>query len=359
MNDTIKSALENLPICAYMTDLNNNLVAGSAEFVKVINRERYELQELTLADIYDADHLELIKEEIEVVQKTGNVLETERQVIFPSKSFWGRIKHVPVFDDESNLKYIIAMYENIDSEKELERQKEYFIETLTHDLKVPTLAQLRGIELLKSEIAGTLTNEQKELTSQIEQSCKYILDMISMIVNTYRFESGENKLVYSEFSLSKLLLECFETLTPSAKEKNIMFVYRASSNEVIIEADRVELKKVIINLLSNALIYSNKNETVYIDIDINNNKVEFIITSRGIPLSEKDCMTLFDQFGAKTPIYNTIGNGIALYLCKKIIDVHNGKIFATSDGTSINRYTFIIPQYVSDVRSLKKRLIAV
>ena len=61
---------------------------------------------------------------------------------------------------------------------EIEKQKEYFIETLVHDLKVPTLAQYRGLELLENEVVGNLSEEQKELVSQIKYSCKYILDMI-------------------------------------------------------------------------------------------------------------------------------------------------------------------------------------
>ena len=205
MNDSIKGVLENIPICAYMTDLKDNFIEGSVEFIKAINREGYELQDLTLADIYDKEHLELVKEEEDVIIKTGKTFETERQIIFPSQSFWGRVKRIPIFDRKGNLKYKIAMYENLESLKEIERQKEYFIETLTHDLKVPTLAQLRGLELLNSELVGTLTPAQRELTSQIEESCKYILDMISMIVNTYKFECGQNKLVYDKFDFSQLL----------------------------------------------------------------------------------------------------------------------------------------------------------
>ncbi len=343
MNDTIKNILENLPICAYITDLNHNLLAGSTEFVKVINREDYELQDLTLEDIYDKEHLELLKAEEEQVLQTGCSYEVERQVIFPSKSFWGRVKHTPAKDKNGNIEYIIVMYENLDPIKDSEMQKEYFIETLTHDLKIPTLAQLRGLELLKSEFVGGLNQEQQELVSHIEDSCEYILDMISMIVNTYRFETGANKLVYEKFDLVELLFECFAKLSEIAKEKSSFFVYRTSIKKVIIAADRVELGKVIINLLTNTLMYTYKNEPIFVDINQTKDQVEFIVTSRGILLSEKECMTMFDSFGARTPKYSTIGNGIALYLCKKIIDAHKGRIFASTDGEKFNKYTFILP----------------
>ena len=84
------------------------------------------------------------------------------------------------------------MYENIESEKEIERQKEYFIETLIHDLKVPTIAQLRGLELLQKGTFGIINNDQKEILNNITDSCQYILTMISMVLNTYRFENSKN-----------------------------------------------------------------------------------------------------------------------------------------------------------------------
>ena len=341
MSDLITSVLESLPICAYMTDINNNLTAGSEEFVKVINREGYALPNLNLSDIYDKEHLEQIKEEQEEVLNTGKSFTAERQVVFPSVSFWGRVKHTPLFDDAGNIKYIVSAYENLEAKEEQERQKEYFIETLTHDLKIPTIAQLRGLELLKSEITGSLNQEQVELVSQIEQSCRYILDMISMIVNTYRFESGQKKLYCEKFNLSELLLECFEKSTEPAEEKNILFVYE-SSGPVIVKADREELKKVITNLLADAINHSDRNEKISVKIDKSESKIVFTITCIGVPFSQKDCMSMFDRFGA--PKYSTIGSGIALYLCKKIIDEHKGKISASTDGARVNKYTFELPQ---------------
>ena len=97
--------------------------------------------------------------------------------------------------------------------KILSKERKYYTDSLTHDLKVPVLAQLRGINLLKEEILGGLNTEQKELINQIGDSCRYTLEMIAMLANIYKFDDINYELNYEKFSMSDLLLSCFEELS--------------------------------------------------------------------------------------------------------------------------------------------------
>ncbi len=228
---------------------------------------------------------------------------------------------------------------------EIEKQKEYFIETLVHDLKVPTLAQYRGLELLENEVVGNLNEEQKELVSQIKYSCKYILDMISMLLNTYRIESGQMCLVYENFSLAELVLESFEDMSPLVKDKNLTLVYAATEDDTNLRADKRELKRVIMNLILNAIMYSRSGEKIEVTVKSCGNELKVSVKSMGITLLREQCVNIFEKINNKNSKFAPIGHGISLYLCQRIIDEHNGKFFVSTDGRRTNEFTFIVPKY--------------
>lgn len=222
-------------------------------------------------------------------------------------------------------------------------QKKYFSLLLTHDLKIPTLAQLRGLQALKNKNTGELNIEQREIISQIEYSCNYILDMISMIINTYQFEANEHKLIYEKFSMSELLIKCFEELSERSKEKNLTFIYTQSAEDTKIEADKKEIKRVIINLLNNAINHSFSGSQIEVNIYTSRNNLKLTISGMQLNFNEQN--KLFNKSYSYIPEYSTIGQNIGMYLSKKIIEFHKGKIYSSHDTKVNNILAFEIPRY--------------
>ena len=231
-----------------------------------------------------------------------------------------------------------------DLQERLLSQRNYFTEVLVHDLKVPALAQLRGLELLRKEFVGPLNSSQKEMLCQIEQSCKYTLDMISMVLATYKLELEEYEFSYERINIPELLLESFVETSYLAQEKNVSYTYMATQEKAIAEADRAEIKKVIVNLLTTAVMHSGRGEKILVNITTNEKNLKFSIITRGKALSSQECTEMFSDYSINNPKYTTVGHDISLYLSKKIIDAHGGRIYASSDGIATNTFNFIIPQ---------------
>ncbi len=227
----------------------------------------------------------------------------------------------------------------------LNKQKDIFADILTHDLKIPTLAQLRGLELIRNETLGTINEEQKDLIENIESSCKYILNMISMLQNTYKIETGKNKFNYEKFNISKLLVNCINKMSKDINEKNISIVYFSSEPDIYVEADQESIKEVIINLLLFAISYSYNNDKILVYISKDENNVKFLLKTSGVYLSNQVCSNIFEQENIDSQNYTVIGQKISLYLCKKIIEEHAGDIYAKSSQDNSLSLIFKLPYF--------------
>ena len=212
------------------------------------------------------------------------------------------------------------------------KQQKYFVETLSHDLRVSTLAQFRGLELLQKV-------SKNELTDNIMDSCKYTLDMINMLLSTYRFESGENVLNYEYFKLSKLIFDSCNYTKNLANEKNIEFVYEFQNNDCI-EADESFLFKALTILLSVSVFNANYGSNVSCFLEKKQDSFEIKITYEGQSLTDEECRRMFSN----NPRFSTVGHGIKMYLCKKIVEFHGGKVKVINSSERNNSFLIWLPE---------------
>ena len=216
--------------------------------------------------------------------------------------------------------------------KKINNQKDNFINILNHDLRIPIIAQVRALELLSKEKTGKLNHFQKDLISQTEQSCRYILNLTSLIINTYKIENNSFKLIYEKFNISDIIISCFDELLPTASEKNITFEYDSNNKDIFIVADKIELKRVLLNLLVTQITYACKGDKLSVILFAEGNKIRLTITTDnlGCEYADKD-----------TP-YTEVGHTIRMGYCKKIIENHHGKIV---EDTPKNSFSFEIPLF--------------
>lgn len=238
-----------------------------------------------------------------------------------------------------DLLFIIVLFilffvlrKNISLKSELFSQRENFIKTLSHDLRVSTLAQIRGLDLLRGKY-------NIDLITDVEDSCKYSLDMINMLLNTYRYDNGEQVLNHEIFNFSDSVSLSASKLNNIIEEKGLHFYYSMNSSELI-WADKTEIEKVLYYLLSTAVFYSEKNNTIAITAKKIDGDLEVYVTYSGQPLSDEECRRMFSN----NPRFSTVGHGIKMYMCKKIIEFHGGKIGVHNLQGKLNSFTFTIPE---------------
>ena len=215
------------------------------------------------------------------------------------------------------------------TQKQIKIQRDKFVNSLTHDLRIPVIAQLRALELFNNGTLGKLTPTQQEIAAQTVHSCRYILDLISLLINAYKIESSEHRLIYESFNILDLISKCFDELMDEAAEKNITFECKCEYDELFLTADKEEIKNVIHNLIFTSIIHSTYSTKIAVEVYI---------------LLYEQQNEEYGSIGDDDSSYTTIGQNIRMNYCKKIIETHNGRVLESENNPGL--FIFEIPQTI-------------
>lgn len=332
----IRSAIEHLPMGIYIKDLNGNCIVSNKELANITGYSKKDIAGKNIKEIFPENDIQKIQQEDNKVISQKHTVNYETQ-LSSQKHTYQTIKS-PIFDKKDNIIGIISVLKNIDKEKELEHRKESFIATLTHDLKSPTTAQLNMLNLLLDEQFGELNTSQKDMIKLTCSSCTYILDLVSTILTTYHSDCCKLQLNIENFDIIDDINSLCESYQYLVTEKQQQIIFNHNMSGCIVNGDKLQIKRVIANLLSNAIIYGFQNSKIVIDLIQTDKNIEFSVTNTSLQIPENDLKKIFKRF-TKTEMshFNKVSTSLGLYLSKQIIDLHKGEIYAKSfpDGTCI------------------------
>ncbi len=250
------------------------------------------------------------------------------------KYYFAQTSVAPVLDKNGNIQYFVGNEHDITKELEIDRIKTEFISLASHQLKTP-LTRIKIVieELLKNK--GNLDKEQKKYLRIIKESSADMFELIDMLINISKLESGKIVLSKEQINLKNLINEVVETL----KEENHKIFKKYSLKNTNIIGDNKFLKELYKNLLTNAIKYTPKKGKITILIKESKGTILSEIKDTGIGIPEKDKKRIFEKFfrASNSSEGEKTGNGLGLYLVKQIVEAAGGKIWFKSklnQGTS-------------------------
>ena len=342
-NSQLVTLLNNTPIFAYIVDTSGKYVLGNDRANRLFLKGEDVLSQGERIQFNpDVFKEEVMLEDCIVLANHQNLHFEKKFPTLDGDTHWYSINKTPLFDDNGNLYAISTFGRSIEQEKRISEQRETYIATLSHDLKTPTIAQVRALELMLSGQFGEFNQEQKDMLKLTLDSCNYMYDMVYTLLSTYKFENGDISLNFSSFNFTKVVRESIKELMNLAKENYITIEF-GDFKPVVITADRIEMKRVVVNLLSNAINYAFQNSRIYISCLKVGNNIEFSVKNSS-PYIEPSVMNgLFRKYVTHSDKFNKVGVGLGLYLSKKIVEAHGGKIIAKSFKNQSNIFGFSIP----------------
>lgn len=249
------------------------------------------------------------------------------------------IKHTPTNNfvmqtiklslDDDKKRYVILI-KDVTNEREIETLKEDFVATLTHDLKVPIIAESNIINFLLNGTFGEISDKQEFALLNMKKSNQELVELVQIILETYKIKETGIKLLKENIMLNGFISDIVESTQPIANNSGIT-IHFTPSRDIKVTADSMQLERVIKNLISNAISHSNTKDR----IDIKTGEIPGFITisvidyGQGIP--PKEIKLIFNKYYSAAKKFRKIGTGLGLYLSQQIVKSHGGEITVQSE----------------------------
>ncbi len=258
----------------------------------------------------------------------------------------------PVEFDElvARVRSLLRLKHSVDERDMIARQREDFVSRLTHDLRTPLVAADRMLTLFQQGALGEPPPAMGEAINTMIRSNQNLLTMVNLLLEVYRYEAGRKTLNFTSVNLPELVETVMAELQPLASEKNLSLTLDQSAlqerqGSVTVMGDRIELRRVITNLLGNALKFTDAGAiTVHLSMNSTNPTATAIVleiedTGPGIPIADQ--AKLFESF--ITGSHRRSGSGLGLHLSRQIVEAHHGQITVKSEVGKGSVFTVCLP----------------
>lgn len=239
-------------------------------------------------------------------------------------------------------KRYVLLIKDVTMQREIETLKEDFVATLTHDLKVPIVAEANILNFLIDGKFGEINDKQKVALLNMKSSNQELIELVQIVLETYKIKETGIPLLKENIKLNEFISNIVDQVQPIATNAGLVINFTPRKN-LSVSADTMQLERVIKNLISNAISHSNTKK----DIDIETGEISGYITisvidyGQGIPEDEQKL--IFNKYYSAAKKFRKIGTGLGLYLSQQIIKSHGGEITVDSKENVRTEFCIKLP----------------
>ncbi|HEY0177337.1 MAG TPA: ATP-binding protein, partial [Pedobacter sp.] len=230
--------------------------------------------------------------------------------------------------------------------------KSRFFTSISHEMRTPLNAILGVTEQLKNT---PLNDTQEGMTSLLETSSSMLLSAVNEILEFSRLETGKLSLSKTPFHYKNILNDVVAATTVLAEQKGLELTLNLlNTPDILLTGDPYRLKQIVINLIANAVKFTDQGK---IDVEVNlkytdeNHALLVVrVSDTGVGIAEKDLPFIFDEFSQVINSKRTDwqkGSGLGLPICKKLVEIHGGKISVTSTVGKGSVFSIEIPYSIA------------
>lgn len=229
--------------------------------------------------------------------------------------------------------------------KHLDEVKDEFISMASHQLRTPLTSVKGYISMVLDGDAGKITPQQQKLLTEAFSSSERMVHLIADFLNVSRLQTGRFMIEKSLIDIKKVVSHEVENLTVMANGHGMKLKFVSKSKTIAVMADESKMREVIMNYIDNAIYYSKPGSTITVSFEQVPDGCEMRVTDTGIGVPKEEQARLFNKFFRATNArkQRPDGTGVGLYLARRVITGHGGKIIFESTEGKGSTFGFWLP----------------
>ncbi len=265
----------------------------------------------------------------------------------------------PILDGNHNVTGGIVLFRDISQEKEIERQRNEFISTASHEMRTPVAAIEGYLSLSMNPAVATIDVRAKSYLEKAHASTQHLGELFQDLLSITKLEDRAKMDAQEIFNLTQLVQETASDMQFSAQQKGLEMQFGIAGESVrgggsvapvyAVKGNPQRLREVIMNLIENAIKFTSEG-SIHVTIGGTADKVTVCVADSGVGIAAEDIPHLFQKFYRidSTATRTIGGTGLGLYLCRSIIELLGGRIWIESKLGEGSSFKFSLPRQQSD-----------
>ncbi|MBH8551160.1 PAS domain S-box protein [Nostocaceae cyanobacterium CENA357] len=275
----------------------------------------------------------------------GHIVTYENEIVLcdgNSRSF--NITYIPHIDEQKIVKGFFSLASDISDRKAIERTKDEFISVVSHELRTPLTSLHSALKILVTGRLGTLSTDGQQMLEIADENTERLVRLVNNVLDLQRIELGKFTMEKQVCKAADFMIQATEAMQPMAQQHGVTLVTQPVDIQIWVDSDYIV--QALTNLLSNAIKFSLPGGTVWLTAECQQaSQVLFCVHDQGQGIPQSKLETIFERFQQvdSSDSRKKGGTGLGLAICRKIIEQHEGKIWAESILGEGSSFYFTLP----------------
>ncbi|MFN6569318.1 ATP-binding protein [Dendronalium sp. ChiSLP03b] len=333
-----------LPVLIAYVDKQQRYRFNNQAYEDWLEQSLSEIHGCHLQDVWGEDCYQRMQSHVEAAL-SGYVVTYENEIALRngiSRSV--NVTYIPHVDEQNTVKGFFSLASDISDRKAIERMKDEFISVVSHELRTPLTSLHSALKILATGRLGTLSTDGQQMLEIADENTERLVRLVNNVLDLQRIESGNFTMEKQTCNAADLMIQATEAMQPMAQQHGVTLVTQPVDIQIWVDSDY--MVQALTNLLSNAIKFSSIGGTVWLTVELlQQSEVLFCVQDEGQGIPQGKLESIFERFQQvdSSDSRKKGGTGLGLAICRKIIEQHEGRIWAESTLGEGSTFCFTLP----------------